>query len=182
MLPETQMIFCCPHCGYESCRHCGEPPHIPLKCSEVEKKDETSARLQIEEAMTQARIRHCPKGCKKGFYKTEGCNKMTCPTCQTHMCYVCRKEIPESVGYKHFCQKPHCDHKSCNKCQLYSKTEEDDLRAAREAGIKTAAAIQSSGKDQDGSIRIDMNAILKDTGNNQKKKKKWKGMFRTGVR
>ena len=172
MLPETQMIFCCPHCGYESCRHCGEPPHIPLKCSEVEKKDETSARLQIEEAMTQARIRHCPKGCKKVFYKIEGCNRMTCPTCQTHMCYVCRKEIPESVGYKHFCQKPHCDHKSCNKCQLYSKTEEDDLRAAREAGIKTAAAIQSSGKDQDGSIRIDMNAILKDTGNNQKNKRK----------
>ena len=160
MLPETQMIFCCPHCGYESCRLCGEPPHIPLKCSEVEKKDETSARLKIEEAMTKARIRHCPKGCEKGFYKIEGCNKMTCPTCQTKMCYICRKIIPSSIGYSHFCGKPHCN-KKCGKCHLHTNSEEDDLRAAREAGIKAAKEIKSS--DQDGNIRIDLDSILKDT-------------------
>jgi TRIAD3 protein (E3 ubiquitin-protein ligase RNF216) len=72
-LPESEMILDCPECGYESCKKCGEPNHIPLRCEEVEKKTEVSARVQIEEAMTKARIRHCPKGCKEGFFKTEGC-------------------------------------------------------------------------------------------------------------
>ena len=92
-LPESEMVFQCPSCAFESCRKCGEESHIPLRCEEVEKKTETSGRLQVEEAMTKARIRHCPKGCKQGFYKTEGCNKMTCPTCKTYICYVCRAEI-----------------------------------------------------------------------------------------
>ena len=68
-LPESEMIFQCPSCEFESCRKCGEESHIPLRCEEVEKKTETSARLQVEEAMSQARIRLCPKGCKQGFYK-----------------------------------------------------------------------------------------------------------------
>lgn len=92
-LPESQNVLQCPACGFESCRKCGEESHIPLRCEEVERKTETSARLQIEEAMTEARIRHCPRGCKQGFYKVEGCNKMTCPTCKTWICYVCRSAI-----------------------------------------------------------------------------------------
>lgn len=68
-LPESEIVFRCPICDYESCRKCGEESHIPLRCNEVEKKTETDARLQVEEAMTKARIRYCPKGCKQGFYK-----------------------------------------------------------------------------------------------------------------
>eukprot|EP01083_Nonionella_stella_P251152 866828_1 len=141
-LPESEKILECPQCGFESCRLCGEESHIPLRCEEVEKKTETSARLQVEEAMSKARIRHCPKGCKQGFYKVEGCNKMTCPTCKTFICYQCRAEIPKNIGYAHFCQTPQCDHKSCNKCQLYSKAEEDDLRASQEAGLRVAQELK----------------------------------------
>jgi hypothetical protein len=68
-LPESELVFKCPSCDYESCRRCGEASHIPLRCNEVEKKTQTDARLQVEEAMTQARIRYCPRGCKQGFYK-----------------------------------------------------------------------------------------------------------------
>ena len=72
-------VFRCPAvgCGYESCRECGEPPHFPLKCSEVEKTSHAESRKKIEEAMTQARVRECPD-CGKRFFKTEGCNKMSC--------------------------------------------------------------------------------------------------------
>lgn len=33
------------------------------------------------------------------FIKSDGCNKMTCPNCETLSCYVCKKEIE---GYDHF--------------------------------------------------------------------------------
>ena len=184
-LPETEMVFDCPSCGFESCRKCGEPSHIPLRCEEVEKKTETSARLQVEEAMTQARIRHCPKGCKQGFYKVEGCNKMTCPQCKTFICYVCRAEIPrvrisstgvicavielffsqknfpqsfnQSVGYQHFCQKPHCNHKAgkCEGCPLYSNAEEDDARAAREAGLKAVQDLKGNAKTENAAEKME---------------------------
>jgi len=146
-LPESEKILECPQCGFESCRLCGEESHIPLRCEEVEKKTETSARLQVEEAMSKARIRHCPnKGCKQGFYRVEGCNKMTCPTCKTFICYQCRKELSTnpSNGLAHFCLTFGCDHKSCNKCQLYPEAEEDDLRASQEAGLLVAQKLKNN--------------------------------------
>ena len=145
-LPPTQMIFHCPavECGQETCRKCGEPAHIPLKCSEVEKKRETQGRLKVEEAISNAKIRTCPKpGCGKKFVK-EGneCNKMTC-ACGTFSCYVCRALITREVGYQHFCRTPHCTHASCEQCPLYSNVEEDDKRAMREAGFEAAEQVRS---------------------------------------
>jgi hypothetical protein len=40
---------------------CGEPPHIPLRCEEVEKGNATEARLTIEERMTQVRPSALPQ-------------------------------------------------------------------------------------------------------------------------
>lgn len=138
-LPETELIFRCPvsTCGFESCRHCGDEPHIPLKCSEVESKDATKGRLRVEEAITNAKIRTSPK-CSNKFVKESGCNKMTC-SCRTRICYICRAVIQD---YTHFCQAPHCDHSSCGKCRLYSNAEEDDKLAMRDAGIKAAEAVR----------------------------------------
>jgi hypothetical protein len=75
------------------------------------------------------------------------------------MCYICRKQVSD---YSHFCQKPHCDHKQCNLCTLYSNAEEDDARARREAGIGAAEAYRSEllQKDQDADIQIDVDNIL----------------------
>ena len=90
-------------------------------------------RLTIEEAMTKARVRECKK-CNTRFYKTEGCNKMTC-TCNAKMCYICRKDISVEQ-YNHFCQTPLCTHKTCGKCKLFTDTVEDDRLAMRDAGLK----------------------------------------------
>eukprot|EP00976_Prorocentrum_cordatum_P110998 1195298-Prorocentrum_minimum.AAC.3 len=59
-VPEEQRILRCPResCGMESCKLCGEPPHIPLRCDEVEKAGETRTRLTVEEHMTQGREQH----------------------------------------------------------------------------------------------------------------------------
>ena len=136
MLPDTEKLLSCPalRCFYESCRDCGEPPHFPLRCDEVERQNQTDGRKNIEEAMTEARVRECPD-CKKRFFKTEGCNKMTC-ACGCLSCYICRAKVEKTVGYKHFCQVSNCAHDKCNKCPLFSNSVDDDRLAMREAGMK----------------------------------------------
>ena len=57
-------------------------------CDEVEKEVETKGRISVEEAISQAKIRHCPN-CKKAFLKESGCNKMTC-ACGTKSCEYIR--------------------------------------------------------------------------------------------
>jgi len=52
----------------------------------------------VEEAMSNALIRECPK-CKAKFYKEEGCNKMRC-SCGTNSCYICRAIVTDYTHYK----------------------------------------------------------------------------------
>eukprot|EP00986_Skeletonema_menzelii_P009835 scaffold4589_cov79-Skeletonema_menzelii.AAC.9 len=75
---KTVTTFHCPQCSFKSCRECGEEAHPGIKCDEVESKTETDGRINVEEAMTQALVRTCPRPfCRKKFLKTDGCNKMT---------------------------------------------------------------------------------------------------------
>jgi hypothetical protein len=58
-------------------------------------------QIAMKEALTTVRVRSCPK-CRQAFVKNDdGCNKMTCPSCKTTSCYLCRTTIP-SKGYEHF--------------------------------------------------------------------------------
>lgn len=148
-------VLTCPQCTGSTCRLCGEESHIPLKCSEVEKKAQTDKRLSVEEAMTNARVRQCPK-CKSRFYKVEGCNKMTC-SCGFKLCYVCRKDINKEQ-YKHFCQTAHCNHKTCGKCRLFSDSVVDDIQAMKEIGLKTLREVSDENDEDD--VDIDVNKLL----------------------
>ncbi len=58
--------------------------------------------------------------------------------CGAYVCYVCRKEIPKSVAYAHFCQTPHCNHKSCGKCALYADVRKEDEKRVKDAAKKAA--------------------------------------------
>jgi hypothetical protein len=104
-LPPTHLLFHCPECHFKSCRLCHEEYHPNIaRCDLVESQTETSGRNKVEEAMTSALIRICPRiNCRKKFLKTDGCNKMTCP-CGCLLCNICRVEIPATIGYNHFCQ------------------------------------------------------------------------------
>lgn len=142
----TLKTFHCPQCLFKSCRECGEEVHPGITCDEVESKTETDARRNVEEAMTQALVRTCPRPfCRKKFLKTDGCNKMTC-ACGAFVCYVCRREIPKNVAYAHFCQTPHCNHKKCGKCALYANVEKDDEKRVQNAA-KNAAKRQKTDVD-----------------------------------
>ncbi|TEB24727.1 hypothetical protein FA13DRAFT_1796930 [Coprinellus micaceus] len=84
------------------------------KCGIASSADkQTDQRVVIEEAMSRAVIRTCPK-CDKAFIKEEGCNKMKCPSCGTLSCYICKTEI---YGYDHFRNGP-------TKCPLWDNVEE----------------------------------------------------------
>ncbi|KAL4923972.1 E3 ubiquitin-protein ligase RNF216 [Aspergillus undulatus] len=87
-------------CKVVSCRLCRERSHVPLTCEEDRKDKGLSERHQVEEAMSEALIRKCPK-CKVQIVKEDGCNKMHCIKCGTSMCYVCQKDITKEL-YNHF--------------------------------------------------------------------------------
>ena len=148
-VPELQNIFECPveDCQFASCRKCGRASHIPFRCEEVVENRRDEGRLEIEEALSQAKMRTCPK-CHQKFIKSDGCNKMTC-ACGTKMCYVCRKPLDDENPYDHFCRVPHCDHRSCGKCRMYTNDEEDDARAMREAGIAAKRAFEAKIRARD---------------------------------
>jgi len=103
--PDDKIFRCLnPECMKETCRLCKEPNHIPLRCDEVEKGVELEMRKFIEEHVSEAMIRKCPR-CTQRFYKVEGCNKMTCSSCGLFICYVCRETIN---GYDHFTNNEKC--------------------------------------------------------------------------
>ncbi len=110
------------------CRLCGDEAHIPFECSEVGKDTKTARRLLIEDKMTEALLRKC-NTCSKRFYKTDGCNKMTC-VCGASQCYLCGKSV---VSYDHF-HAPGALNLGSKSCPLYS----DNVKLMKEAMEKGA--------------------------------------------
>ncbi|RDW92109.1 RING finger protein (Zin) [Coleophoma crateriformis] len=113
------------HCRRASCISCQKAwtdIHICHESSLV------ALRTQVELAMSLAIKRTCPR-CNTSFVKSSGCNKLTC-VCGYQMCYVCRKDIGNGEGYRHFCEhfRPNggrgCT--ECNKCDLY-RCEDDEV-------------------------------------------------------
>ncbi|KAG9247785.1 hypothetical protein BJ878DRAFT_134531 [Calycina marina] len=112
-------------CARASCISCSKPwtdIHICHESSLLE------LRTQVELAMSLAIKRTCPR-CNTSFVKSSGCNKLTC-VCGYQMCYVCRKDIGNGEGYRHFCEhfRPNGGRgcKECAKCDLY-RCEDDEV-------------------------------------------------------
>ncbi|KAF8527443.1 hypothetical protein BU17DRAFT_34385, partial [Hysterangium stoloniferum] len=92
--------FHCEACNVDSCRMCNQVAHPNAPCKNLlggrDEGDHT-----IEEAMTKALVRSCPK-CKVPFVKEYGCNRMICSYCGTSSCYICRVQLPAVDPYDHF--------------------------------------------------------------------------------
>lgn len=113
-------------------------------------------RTQVELAMSLAIKRTCPR-CNTSFVKSSGCNKLTC-VCGYQMCYVCRKDIGNGEGYRHFCEhfRPNggkgCT--ECSKCDLY-KCEDDEVvvKKAKEEAERQWMEKEGSGLGDDEKVR-----------------------------
>ncbi|PMD47391.1 RING finger protein-like protein [Hyaloscypha variabilis F] len=112
-------------CGRSSCISCSKAWNDIHICHE---SSLLALRTQVELAMSLAIKRTCPR-CNTSFVKSSGCNKLTC-VCGYQMCYVCRKDIGNGEGYRHFCEhfRPNggrgCT--ECSKCDLY-RCEDDEV-------------------------------------------------------
>ncbi|KAJ7063387.1 hypothetical protein C8F01DRAFT_1132808 [Mycena amicta] len=120
-------------CSSVTCRKCKQLDHLPKSCKEVEEDKKREGRHHVEEAMTRALMRNCPK-CQKSFVKDHGCNKMICPDCHTMSCYVCREVI---TGYEHFATQPGQPNlpgsSKSNRCPLWDvAVEQRHVKAAAE--------------------------------------------------
>ncbi|KAK4940841.1 hypothetical protein LTR10_019113 [Elasticomyces elasticus] len=138
-------VFYClnPECKRATCRKCEMDSHLPKTCEQNQQDNDLHGLHTVEEARSDAIMRSCPK-CKVKILKEFGCNKMTCSTCNTIMCYVCNADLT-ALG-----QRPY-DHfnKAGATCRLHdqegvNRHEEEAMRAEIEA-IKKA-------KEQNASI------------------------------
>ncbi|KAF8300413.1 hypothetical protein DL93DRAFT_2122285 [Clavulina sp. PMI_390] len=153
---EEEKLFRCENedCMAVSCRKCKKLDHLPKSCKEMEEDRGLDARHVIEEAMTAALTRRCPK-CNNPFVKTDGCNKMTCPSCRTLSCYLCRESIN---GYDHF-DSSRGTKRNGGKCRLWDAIEQrghDEVAAAARAALAKYKAEHPEAADTD----IDIEKIL----------------------
>ena len=132
-----------PTCRRMSCMSCSKgwtDIHICHESSLL------ALRTQVELAMSQAVKRTCPR-CNTSFVKSAGCNKLTC-ICGYQMCYVCRRDIGNGEGYRHFCEhfrptgQGTCT--ECNKCDLY-RCESDEVSVRRAKHTAERAWLRKEG-------------------------------------
>lgn len=93
--PEERLFRCQrDDCQIVSCISCRKRDHLPKTCAEVSDAElKLKSAHTVEEAMSEALIRRCPKvGCGEPYVKeAESCNKIRCSNCGTLSCYVCNK-------------------------------------------------------------------------------------------
>ncbi|EIW78179.1 hypothetical protein CONPUDRAFT_107947 [Coniophora puteana RWD-64-598 SS2] len=149
--PEEKLFRCeRRECGAVSCRGCQKLDHVPRSCKEMEEDKHLNARHTVEEAMTAALMRNCPK-CNKAFIKEMGCNKMTCPDCRTISCYTCREVIR---GYDHF-----SNGKKCNLWDSLDGTAGPDRRHEAEVAAAREKALEQYRKDHPDADAHELKAV-----------------------
>ncbi|KAL1460830.1 hypothetical protein WDU94_012773 [Cyamophila willieti] len=115
---EESKIFVCldEQCRKESCRQCKKESHTPYECDYLEKSNDR-CRKYVEDRLSEALIRECYKCHRKYVKENSGCNHITCPSCQAHMCYVCRQPLNSNHIGEHFAGQGSTDRR---KCPLFS--------------------------------------------------------------
>ena len=98
----------CEH-GHEYCFECLKPPHGKTDCDELMEKE-------LLKWSKKKRVKRCPR-CKIYTEKNEGCNHMTCVSCQYQWCWLCEGK------YSY-------DHYRFGKCEGLQFVKADNLKQA----------------------------------------------------
>ncbi|GAA5899738.1 hypothetical protein JCM6882_005425 [Rhodosporidiobolus microsporus] len=139
--PDERLFHCQrDDCGVVSCRQCKKKDHLPQTCKEVDEDAIISSVHKVEEAMSKALIRRCPK-CTEPYIKENGtCNKIVCASCRTLSCYVCGVIVK---GYEHFANAgsnaPNGSEKGAT-CPLWEDGHEREFQEVEAARIAAEEA------------------------------------------
>jgi TRIAD3 protein (E3 ubiquitin-protein ligase RNF216) len=155
---EDREFRCCnPSCEVVSCRLCKDVTHVPKTCEEAKKDRGVSERHLVEEAMSEALIRNCPR-CQAKIVKEFGCNKMTCPSCRCCMCYLCKKDITREQ-YAHFGYGP-------NACTV----EDDPTRDQKEVEQAQKKTIEEIRAENPGLTSEELQVKLPEANNTNQRR------------
>lgn len=79
----------CSRSGHRFCNRCGLVEGQHSYSRECPASDQQTILLAMKGAGYP-----CPgQGCRRIMDKLDGCNHMTCPTCNTHSCFLCHKSL-----------------------------------------------------------------------------------------
>lgn len=165
----------CPQCLFVFCGKCLGAYHPSERCLSALEQMEMKAliderrqnnKLTEEEkrrkradlvaqmqsmAIIQITTKPCPC-CGAAIEKSEGCNKMSCSSCNSLFCWRCLTVIPKDVGYAHF---------GGEKCQLFEQREivqwerlNGAARDRHEARVYNQAMFQVMVEDVDGQLQM----------------------------
>ncbi|GAA6006084.1 hypothetical protein JCM11491_002026 [Sporobolomyces phaffii] len=157
---DQERLFHCqrPECGVVTCRQCKKKDHLPKTCREVSDDAKIDAIHQVEEAMSSALIRKCPRCAEPYIKENDSCNKIYCGSCRTLSCYICNQVIS---GYEHFANAgknaPNGSEAGA-QCPLWDDTglrNYAEIEAARQAAEKIA-------RDHPGLSEEDLNRLKAD--------------------
>lgn len=164
---DSNKVFEChnPECERASCRLCRQDSHIPKSCAENKKDQGVTERHAVEEAMTMALIKICPK-CQVAIIKADGCNKLVCSKCRTMMCDVCGHDITKE-GYKHFKDSASSHSPSVlKKCCLHddaNRRNDERVAAAEKQALAKVRAENPGISEED--LKIKFSKAVRDTRN-----------------
>jgi ariadne-1 len=113
----------CDGCDTRFCLICGEEPHAPCGCKDLNKWNEKCRNESETANWILANTKSCPK-CVSRIEKNQGCNHMTCQRCKFEFCWICMGDWHEhganTGGYY-----------KCNKYDPNGSNPEDQSDAAQ---------------------------------------------------
>jgi E3 ubiquitin-protein ligase RNF14 len=124
--PESNLAVCT-DCSFAFCRHCAQSWHGPYEECRIRTKDQVDANERATERYILENTRACPT-CGAPSQKTQGCNHMQCPRCQTHFCYLCSSWLDPRNPYGHYNNESGGGPTECNQ-RLWEGTDLDALGA-----------------------------------------------------
>lgn len=114
-------------CMNEECRTtwcvtCRKAYHGNDPCNKIYTDSNDVLNKTINETIDSAMIHNCPK-CYTKYNKEDGCNLMTCPSCDAHSCYLCGILVNPINGLKYWHFKGSGSANSNSSCPLYNVTD-----------------------------------------------------------
>ena len=112
-VPNEEGIITCSKCSTRFCFSCGDSPHTPARCRDVQDWNRLFGNSKL---WIIKNIKPCP-GCSVPMEKNGGCDHMTCSQCYHEFCWQCLSHLGTQIA-------PH----QCSQFDPLEHTDDDQLK------------------------------------------------------